>query len=69
MQGGSERRRIRSCPSCGGNNIVRGSEVQGVTVTMAPATEDSAAVRVPAYCDVCYECGMLTLFVRVSEGQ
>jgi len=68
MQGGNDRRRARSCPGCGGSSIVRGTEVEGVAVTMVPPTEESAAVRVPAYCDVCYQCGMLTLFVRVSEG-
>ena len=64
-----ERRRPRKCPGCGGSSIVRGTEVQGVAVTVVPPTEESAAVTVPAYWDVCYGCGMLTLFVRVSEAQ
>ena len=62
-----EQRRPRRCPSCGGGNIVRGSEVQGISVTVTPQTEVSSAVTVPAYSDICYDCGLVSLFVRVGE--
>jgi hypothetical protein len=61
-----ERRRPRRCPSCGGDKIVRGTVVEGVRVTLAPATEVSEAVTVPAYSDTCGECGLVTLFVRTG---
>lgn len=64
---GPERRRPRTCPSCGGDLIVRGPQVEGVAVQLAPATEEGPGVSVPAYSDVCYDCGMVCLFVRVSH--
>jgi hypothetical protein len=64
----SERRRKRVCPSCGESKMVRGQRVEGVAVCLAPRTEEAPAVTVPAYCDVCYGCGMVTLFVRVGEA-
>ena len=62
-----ERRRSRKCPSCGGESIVRGSEVQGIGVTVTPQTEVSSAVTLPAYSDICYDCGLVSLFVRVGK--
>jgi hypothetical protein len=34
---------------------------------MAPATEISAPVHVPAYSDVCGECGFVMLYVRIGS--
>jgi hypothetical protein len=62
-----ERRRRRTCPSCGGDNIVRGSQVDGIGVPLAPATEMSAPVYVPAYSDVCSDCGFVMLYVRIGD--
>jgi hypothetical protein len=62
-----ERRRRRRCPSCGGEKMTRGREVEGVLVKLASPAEDSEEVAVPAYSDVCGECGLVTLFVRIGE--
>jgi hypothetical protein len=63
----TDRRRPRTCPGCGGGNILRGSRVEGVSISLVPPTEDSDAVVVPAYSDVCYDCGMVTLFARIGH--
>ena len=63
----AERRRDRSCPSCSGSNILRGTKVEGVDVTVVPATESGPPVTVPTYCDVCFDCGMLFFFARVAR--
>jgi hypothetical protein len=63
-----ERRRRRRCPSCGGEKITRGREVDGLLVTLVPQTEVSEAVDVPVYSDVCGECGLVTLFARIGVG-
>jgi len=62
-----ERRRRRRCPSYGSEKIARGREVECVRVRLASPTEDSEEVAVPAYSDVCGECGLVTLFIRVGE--
>lgn len=62
----TERRRERRCPSCGGKSIMRGGQVEGVSVPLAPPTEISAPVAVPAYCDICGDCGMVMLFIRAG---
>jgi len=67
MPGGRERRRARRCPSCGGANIMRGMQIEGVQIPLVRATEEGPAVAVPAYSDICGECGMVTLYVRVGE--
>ncbi len=69
MPRGDNRRRNRRCPSCGGANIMRGTKVDGVTVSLVRDTEDSPAVKVPAFSDICGECGLVSLYVRVGEGQ
>ena len=64
-----ERRRPRLCPSCRGERIIRGPMVEGMSVSLAPATEEGPAVCVPVYSDICGDCGMVTLFVRVREAK
>lgn len=64
---GAERRRERKCPGCSGTNIARGTQVEGIAVCLVPPTEESEAVTVPVYSDVCYQCGMVTLFARVGS--
>jgi hypothetical protein len=64
----TERRRARTCPSCGGSNIVRGREVEGLSICLVPATEESPEVTLPAYSDICYECGLVSLFVRIGHA-
>lgn len=39
-----------------------------MAVSLVPATEESAAVSVPVYSDVCYQCGMVSLFARVANA-
>ena len=63
-----QRRRERRCPSCGGSSIRRGGEVEGVAVHLVPPTEMSMAITVPAYSDICNDCGLVMLFVRRSGG-
>lgn len=63
-----ERRRARQCPSCRGGTIVRGGQVDGISILLVPGTEESEAVTVPAYSDVCHDCGLVSLYVRVSPG-
>jgi len=62
-----ERRRPHACPSCGGSTLVRGQAVEGMSIGLTPTTEEGPAVTVPVCSDVCYECGMVCLFVRVSQ--
>ena len=38
-----------------------------MSISLVPGTEESAAVTVPAYSDICYGCGMVSLFVRVGQ--
>ena len=61
-----ERRRRRRCPSCGGEKIVRGREVEGIRIGLVPQTEVSEPVVASVYSDICGECGMVTLFARVE---
>lgn len=61
-----ERRKARRCPGCGGGNIGRGHQVEGVSIVLAPAEPESPAVTAPAYSDVCRDCGMVLLFVRLG---
>jgi len=67
MEKQKERRRRRRCPSCGGEKITRGRVVEGVRVKLVPPTELSEEVSVPAYSDVCGECGLVTMFVRIAD--
>ena len=68
MTGHSERRRERRCPSCRGANVMRGPQVGGVVVPLPHASEGRQPVTTDAYADVCYDCGMVTMFVRLSEA-
>ena len=68
MTGHPERRRERRCPSCGRDNVVRGPKVEGVAVPLPHASEGGNPVTTDAYADVCYDCGMVTMFVRLSES-
>jgi|GEM_PF-2917480 len=62
------RRRPRRCPSCGGNNVGRGHQVEGIMITLVPASGGAPAVTVPAFSDICRDCGMVMLFVRLGYG-
>lgn len=73
MEGDAEmpedRRRERRCPSCGGTQLLRARRVDGWSVTV-PATEEGPRdVRLAPFADVCYDCGMVTLFVRIADAR
>ena len=46
---------------------MRGNELEGVQVPLVQATEEGPAVTVPAYSDICGECGLVSLYVRVAR--
>jgi hypothetical protein len=46
---------------------MRGPQAKGLGIPLAPPGGHKRAAPVPAYSDVCYDCGMVTLFVRVSD--
>ena len=46
---------------------MRGTKVEGVRVSLVRETEDSPAVSVPAFSDICGECGLVSLYVRVGQ--
>jgi len=48
---------------------MRGPKTEGLSIPLAPPEGQLPAAPVPAYADVCYDCGMVTLFVRVSAVQ
>lgn len=63
----SERRRARRCPSCDSDSLMRGTRIEGWTIAVPPEGESSATTELPPYADVCRDCGMVSLFVRVGE--
>jgi hypothetical protein len=65
----AERRRNRNCPSCGGTNLRRESRVPGWTVPTSPSEEVEQALHLNPYCDVCNDCGLLSLYVRLSDTE
>ena len=46
---------------------MRGQEAKGISVSLVPQTEEGPAVALPAYSDICCECGMVTFFVRIGS--
>jgi hypothetical protein len=42
--------------------------VDGISILLVRGTEEGEAVTVPAYSDVCHDCGLVSLYVRVSPG-
>jgi hypothetical protein len=67
MTGHAERRRRRTCPSCRGTNVIRGPKVGGLAIPLPHTGEGGKTLTADAYADVCYDCGMVTMFVRLSE--
>jgi hypothetical protein len=61
------RRRPRQCPSCSSRNIARGEEAQGVRIRMNSVRAGEPGADAPAYADICGDCGMVTLYVRVRD--
>jgi hypothetical protein len=42
--------------------------VDGVSLSVSSTSEEGAGVSVPAYSDVCYDCGMVMLYVRIEKA-
>jgi hypothetical protein len=63
----SERRRTRRCPSCDSDSLMRGTRIEGWTIAVSPEGDSSTAAHLPPYADVCRDCGLVCLFVRVAE--
>ena len=69
MTSGGERRRLRTCPSCWSDRLVRAGKVEGMTIASGPPkAEGGAAIRVPVYANICRDCGMVSLFARHEEA-
>jgi len=66
---GNERRRFRTCHSCWSDRVIRSSRVDGVTVSVGPLVPDGPVATAPLYANVCRECGMVMLFVRLAEAE
>jgi hypothetical protein len=58
-----ERRRQRSCPSCGASRLTRGRQTSGLMVHMT----DSVIEGVRVFADCCLECGLVSFYVRLGE--
>lgn len=58
----TERRRFRTCPVCGGKNILRGQMVPHLQVTVGRHSDDPR--EAPVFSNVCRNCGSVTFFVR-----
>jgi hypothetical protein len=43
--------------------------VEGLAIALVPATEVTPPVEVPAYSDICYDCGLVCLYVRVGHAE
>jgi len=58
-----ERRRQRSCPTCGATRLIRGWQTSGLMVHMT----DSVTEGVRVFADCCLECGLVSFYVRFGE--
>jgi len=62
-----ERRRERKCPSCGSTALARGKRVDGWAVVVPPEQDKGRETRLAPFSDICRDCGMVTLYVRIGE--
>lgn len=42
--------------------------MDGVSLLVSPESEGGSGASVPAYSDVCYDCGMVMLYVRIGKA-
>jgi len=64
-----ERRRARNCPSCGGKEVLRGNRIDGWAITVPARQGQVRGMRLAPFSDVCLDCGMVTLYVRIAEAK
>jgi uncharacterized protein (DUF433 family) len=64
-----ERRRERHCPSCGGKRVVRGTRIDGWAIAVPLKRGEEHPVSLTPFADVCPDCGMITLFVRIGDAR
>ncbi len=62
-----ERRRQRSCPSCGATGMIRGCRVPGVQIQVVTDDGKQRSGLISLYSDVCVECGLTNFYARRDE--
>ena len=62
-----ERRRPRSCPSCGAAGMIRGCRVPGVQIQVLTDDGKQRSGLIGLYSDVCIECGLTHFYARRNE--
>ncbi len=67
MTSSTERRKQRRCPSCGGHDLIRGWAVGNATISALVTREGEVAAPLTPYADICTDCGMVSLFVRLDD--
>ncbi len=63
----NERRRPRSCPSCGATGMIRGCRVPGVQIQVVTDDGQQRSGLIGLYSDVCVECGLTSFYARREE--
>ena len=62
-----ERRRQRSCPSCGASGMIRGCRVPGVHLQVVTDDGQQRSSLIGLYSDVCMERGLTHFYARRQE--
>lgn len=62
-----ERRRQRTCPSCGTTSMIRGCRVPGVSIQVLTDDGQQRSSPIGLYSDVCMECGLTHFYARRNE--
>ncbi len=62
-----ERRRKRSCPSCGGDSMIRACRVPGVQLQVVRDDGERRSGLIALYSDVCVDCGLTSFYARRGE--
>jgi len=68
MMKDSERRRLRTCPSCWSDHIIRAGKIEGIAISSVPAVRGGEATQVSVFANICRDCGMVALFVRREDA-
>jgi len=63
----TERRRQRTCPSCGATGMIRGCRVPGVQIQVVTDDGRQRSGLIGLYSDVCVECGLTSFYARRDE--
>ncbi|HUU54104.1 MAG TPA: hypothetical protein VMY87_04215 [Armatimonadota bacterium] len=62
-----ERRRQRTCPSCGGTSVIRACRVPGVQLQIVREDSGRHTGLIALYSDVCVDCGLTSFYARRGE--